>query len=133
HAHIMIGHPGETETTVRQTIEFVKELDPTTVTFGMMTPYPGTELFEIVLEKYPELGDKYTLRLEDLHTKTYYTDAYCDMPSEELSEWIKKAHRDFYLRPSYILKWLGRINSIDDLLRVIKAGIKVGRFSISGE
>lgn len=133
HAHLMIGHPGETEATIRQTIDFVKDLEPTTVTFGMMTPYPGTRLFDIVLEKYPELGNRYTLRLEDLHTKTYYTDAYCDMPSEELSAWIKRAHRAFYLRPSYMYKSISRIRSYHDLLKIIKAGFKVIRFSLRGE
>lgn len=133
HAHLMVGHPGESEITIRQTIDFVKELDPTTVTFGMMTPYPGTQLFDTVLRKYPELGNKYTLRLEDLHTKTYYTDAYCEMPSEELSSWIKKAHRAFYLRPFYILKSFKRVKSYGDLLKIIRAGFKVAWFSLRGE
>ncbi|HKZ56956.1 MAG TPA: radical SAM protein [Thermodesulfovibrionales bacterium] len=133
HAHIMIGHPGETESTIKQTIDFVKEINPTTVTFAMMTPYPGTELFNIVLQKYPELGNKYTLKLEDLHTKTYYTDAYCDMPAEDLSEWVKEAHRSFYLRPSYMVKWLTRIRSYNDLVKVVKAGFNVISFSRDGD
>ena len=34
HAHIMLGMPGETLETIRDTINFTKEIEPTTVTFG---------------------------------------------------------------------------------------------------
>src|SRR5208337_5113931 len=42
HAHIVFGGPGETPETIEQTIRFVLELNPTTASFGILTPYPGT-------------------------------------------------------------------------------------------
>jgi len=40
----ILGHPNETEDTIRDTIDFALELNTETVSFGMMTPYPGTEI-----------------------------------------------------------------------------------------
>jgi len=42
HAHFMLGCPGETQETIQKTVDLAKEIDPTTATFGVMTPYPGT-------------------------------------------------------------------------------------------
>ncbi|MHB1418865.1 MAG: B12-binding domain-containing radical SAM protein [Bacillota bacterium] len=133
HAHLMIGNPGETVETLGETIKFVKEIDPTTVTFGILTPYPGTKLFDTVTEKYPELKDEYNLPLDKLHTTSFYSDAYCQMAPNELEKWITRAHRAFYLRPYYFLKWAKKINSVSDLKKVAKAGLKVVDFSIRGD
>jgi radical SAM superfamily enzyme YgiQ (UPF0313 family) len=53
HAHIVLGGPGESPETLKQTLAFVKELNPTTASFGLLTPYPGTELFRMVADMYP--------------------------------------------------------------------------------
>ena len=41
----IIGVPGETRETVRETIDFIKEMDITISGFFYATPYPGTELY----------------------------------------------------------------------------------------
>lgn len=51
HAHVMLGMPGETKETIEKTIDFVMEIAPTTATFGICTPYPGSPLFNEVLKK----------------------------------------------------------------------------------
>ena len=40
-ANVVLGFPGETEQTARETISFVKELNPDDVGFYIATPYPG--------------------------------------------------------------------------------------------
>ena len=47
-ANVVIGFPGETEETAKETINFVKELNPDDVGFYVATPYPGTPLYEQV-------------------------------------------------------------------------------------
>lgn len=44
-AHIIIGLPGEDRETLRNTQEFIKELNPDQASFNLITPYPGTKLF----------------------------------------------------------------------------------------
>jgi len=133
HAHMMIGAPGETADTIRRTLKFLKKIKPTTVTFAIITPFPGTPLFEEVAAKDPKLKDACNLELADLHSKSFHTDAFCELSPEELAFWLKKAHRSFYLRPAYILEWLSRVRSPGDLLKLVRAGSKVIDFSLRGE
>jgi len=42
----MIGFPPETEHDIRQTTEFLNELDPDKVSLSVFTPYPGTPIYE---------------------------------------------------------------------------------------
>lgn len=47
----MIGTPGENQQTIQETIDFCKELDLTPEVIFFITPYPGTELYEIALSQ----------------------------------------------------------------------------------
>lgn len=47
-AFFILGHPNETKETARQTIDFAVKLNPTRVAFGIMVPYPGTEIAKMV-------------------------------------------------------------------------------------
>ena len=133
HAHMMIGHPGETEATIKQTLKFVREIEPTTVTFGLLTPYPGTSLFDDLMDRFPELEQGFSLNVKDLHIRNGLTDKICDLTAQELSDWVKKAHRDFYWRPKYIAGWLRRVESVSELKKVAKAGAKILDFSVRGD
>jgi len=46
-ANYIIGHPGETPETARQTIEFAVKLNADANAIGLMVPYPGTEVAEM--------------------------------------------------------------------------------------
>ena len=43
---------------IKRTVDFVISLDPTTVDFGICTPYPGARLFDDLIEEHKELKDK---------------------------------------------------------------------------
>jgi len=130
HAHMMLGMPGETKKTIRKTIEFAKMIDPTTVSFGICTPYAGTPLYYEVLKKNPRIMDGSSLDLTTLHEKSYFNQYFTNLSSVELEEYVKTAYRKFYFRPSYILKWLPRINNMDEFRRVVLAGSNVFSFTI---
>jgi len=133
HAHLMLGAPGETLRTIDKTMRFVKNIDPTIVTFGICSPYPGTLLFEQVKEKYPEVGDGSSCDLQNLHTQGFYNQAFTGLSSEMLSSSVGRAYRSFYIRPAYLLRWLFRINSMDELRRVMLAGTQVINFALKGD
>lgn len=48
---LMIGYPGETRETIQETIDFCNELDLTPQTVFFLTPYPGTELYQMALKQ----------------------------------------------------------------------------------
>lgn len=128
HAHMMIGLPGESTETLKETMRFIKEIDPTIVTFGIMTPYPGTPLFDDIRLEHPEIGDGTSADLSGLHTTSFYNEYFTDLTADELSEYIRKVYKNFYMRPRYVLKWLSKIKSVDEFKRVVLAGTQVFEF-----
>ena len=46
----MFGNPGESEETLKKTINFAMKLNPTFASFNITTPYPGTELRRWAIE-----------------------------------------------------------------------------------
>jgi anaerobic magnesium-protoporphyrin IX monomethyl ester cyclase len=102
-ANVVLGFPGETEKTARETINFVKQLNPDDVGFYVATPYPGTPMYEQVKEKG-------WLRVTDFNKydtagPTFETPW---LTMEKLAEIRYKAYQQFYLRPGYIFKMMRR-------------------------
>lgn len=48
-SYFILGHPYETVQTIHDTINFAIKLNTNTVAFGIMVPYPGTEVHEMVM------------------------------------------------------------------------------------
>lgn len=133
HAHIVLGGPGETAETLEQTIRFAVKLNPTTATFGILTPYPGTELFDRVAAKCPEIRDGSESTMNNLHTSGFYSSAVCGLDGEYLSSQVKRAYRRFYMRPGYILRRLAGVTSLSGFFRLAIAGSNVLQFALTGE
>lgn len=51
HLTFTFGLPGETKQTIKKTLQFVKKMDPFSVQFSIMTPFPGTKSYEVLDEK----------------------------------------------------------------------------------
>ncbi len=47
-AYFIIGHPYETVAEVKDSINLASEINPDSVAFGIMTPYPGSKLWDLV-------------------------------------------------------------------------------------
>jgi len=47
--YFIIGHPNETIQTINDTIDFAAKLNTTVVAFGIMVPYPGTEIYDMAI------------------------------------------------------------------------------------
>jgi len=54
---------------------------------------------------------------------------------EELLSLLNKAYNDFYLRPSYVMKEILKINSFDELKRKMQAGFYLfkDRYRMAGK
>lgn len=133
HAHIIFGGPGETLETIAMTKMFLRKLKPSTVTFGILTPYPGTEIFEMVAAEYPEIRDGSDSTMENLHTEGFYSEALCELSGKQLSAEIVKAYREFYLRPSYVADRLRSIRSLEELTLKAIGGYSVLQFAVTGQ
>ena len=112
----MIGAPGETKETARQTIEFAKELNPNTAQFSVMVPYPGTMFYKWAKENNFIIAKDWTEWVnEDLEQATVIS--YPQMNKEEMEEFVDKGLREFYLRPSKIIELISDTKSLSDIKR----------------
>ena len=101
----IIGLPGETEEAMEATIKFACEVDPLIANFSMMTPYPGTKVYEIAKRQGRLLVDDW----EDyvfFEGKARYEME--DMPADLIERKWKEAYRRFYLRPHRVAGTLMR-------------------------
>lgn len=108
----MLGLPGETKDTVRETINFAKELDLDFAKFSITIPFPGSQL-------YVDLVNSGRLKRQDWENFVSYNpdpeNLVCVPGSIEPEELIKlqqKAHLKFYLRPKMIFKQLFKIRTV---------------------
>jgi len=72
HAHMIIGAPGETEQTLRETLSFVKDLRPATASFGIVTPFPDTPLFRMLEEQGAVDGS--AADMERIHVTAFHNE-----------------------------------------------------------
>lgn len=117
-AYLMIGLPGETKEQVLKTIDFTKRLSADIAQFCIATPYPGTELFEIAKNDGTLKTVDWSRYLLIPDEPVYVTK---DLSVEDLQFLLKKAYKEFYLRPSYILKRLLKTRSFSDIRRYKEA------------
>ena len=94
----IVGHPYETGETVKKTIEFSKELELYHANFNIMTPYPGTYLYEMAMKgkgihfAKPEYAHKWDI-YRRWGSSVIYTDG---LSSEDLEFYQKEAQMEFY-------------------------------------
>ncbi|MHC4562808.1 MAG: B12-binding domain-containing radical SAM protein [Planctomycetota bacterium] len=131
HGHFMLGMPGDTAETVEQTLAFTRNLAATTVSIGICTPFPGTPLFDDLLEQHPELADGVDADLAHEHCQSFFNEHYTDLSNEQLQSALRRGYRKFYLRWRYLAWRLTRLRGLAELRRVLIAGVNILSFSVS--
>ncbi len=104
----LFGIPGETFEDGLETIKFAIELNPDLANFHALTAFPGTHLYDN-LEKYGTVS-------EDLSDYTYQGAAFTPhtMSREEIHTLRQIAFKRFYSRPSFLMRRLLQLRSLDD-------------------
>jgi anaerobic magnesium-protoporphyrin IX monomethyl ester cyclase len=95
---VIIGFPGETPDTIKETLRFVQRLKPDDAYVCIATPYPGTDLYRIVEEnRWKMLPDwsKY-----DTVTPVFENPM---VSNDQLLAMRKKFYDDFY-SPAYVFR-----------------------------
>ena len=114
--YFMVGSPGETPDTIRETIRFAKKLKVDFAQFSITTPFPGTKLYDLYLEGggNPEIPweDYVYAASSEGSAPVFENDS---LSREDIIRWESKAYREFYLRPSYIWQRLLSCTSPGDI------------------
>lgn len=117
--YFIIGLPGETVDTIKETIRFAKSLPLDICLFHIAAPYPGTPFFFEVLENnWFRPGTQW----ESVDMDRYTVLDYPGLRAEELEYWQKRAFREWAFRPGPMWTYLKSINS----LSVVRSAIEIG-------
>jgi radical SAM superfamily enzyme YgiQ (UPF0313 family) len=100
--YFIIGLPGETEETIRETIDFSKKLPLDIALFHVAAPYPGTPFFFEVVENNWFREDT---RWEQVDMDKGTVLDYPDLSAERLLYWQKRAFREWAFRPGPALTY----------------------------
>ncbi len=117
--YLLFGLPWDTPEVLQQDIDFAKELEPSFLEIFYVYPFPGTPLYKTSVE------------LGLLNGKSFPRAAYSApaMPSlymtvEELAGWRRKALRQYYLRPAYIIRTLREAESPKVIFNYLRYGLR---------
>jgi len=119
--YFMLGSPGESVETIEETIQFAKDLKLDFAQFAIATPFPGTELYKLYMEGREDENipwESFVYAGSDGKVSPMFESH--QLSRNDLNLWIKKAYRQFYLRPSYLRQRIGKIRSAGDLRVNIK-------------
>ena len=101
--YFIIGLPGETEASIRETIDFAKKLPLDIALFHVAAPYPGTPFFfEVVENNWFRPGTRWEQVDMDRGTVLDYP----NLPAERLLYWQKRAFREWAFRPGPAFTYL---------------------------
>lgn len=115
----MLGHPTETEETIKETIKFAKKIPVDDFQITIFTPLPGSEAY-FVADKYGEFED-------DWEKMSMWEPVFVPngLTKEKLKYYQKRAFREFYFRPKIMLSYLKDIRSKEHIIKLIKGGLSL--------
>lgn len=105
HGAFILGLPEETPETINDSIRFACELDVNTIQVSLASPYPGTKLYDLSVEK------NYLAHEEMVSERGWQTCAmqYPEISNVEIFKSVERFYKKFYYRPRYILRIMKRI------------------------
>ena len=120
----LMGVPGENSTTMTRTLNFAKKINPSFAHFNKFTPYPGTEIYNRLVQEGYKFDFNNTYSQLD-HSHSIYSPK--GISKKQLGGFVDESYKKFYLRPRYIFNRLFEIRNFESLTREIK-----GFFGIFG-
>ncbi|RJO60635.1 radical SAM protein [candidate division WS5 bacterium] len=123
--YFMIGLPTETREQINRTIDFALSLPASYCVFEIFIPFPATEIYHEGLSRGIFKTD-YWAEFAANPTREFKV-RYCEdiLKKEELQELCAKAYKQFYFRPSYLVRRLLAIKSWHEFSVQLKGGLKL--------
>lgn len=114
----IVGHPGETRDTLRETIDFALDLPLHDISATMLTPFPGTELHERAAEFGTFDADWSRMNLLNAVFVPH------GLTEEDLLSAQKELLKSFYLRPRIVGNYTSRLLSNPSLFLSLARGFR---------
>jgi len=100
HGCFIVGLPGETKDTIKETMAYAKEINPKTIQVSLPATYPGTFLYKQAMKEGWLQTDEVT---EGLVTNSGTQESILSYPhldKTEIFEAVETFYKDFYFRPA---------------------------------
>jgi len=123
--YFMIGCPTETRGEMDETIDFACRLKADYVHMTVLTPFPGTKIYEMALSEGVIKSDvwrEFAANPSSDFVPPIYAGIY---NREELMAILMQGYKKFYMRPGYIFHKLLELRSASQFKKYIRAGLKV--------
>jgi hopanoid biosynthesis associated radical SAM protein HpnJ len=104
HGDFILGLPGETRETIRNTINFAKELDVETIQVSVAHAYPGTELYDYAVTNGFMVAESKNMVDEGGHQLAHIQ--YPGLPADEIMESVHHFYDEYYFRPKAVFRIL---------------------------
>lgn len=126
HGTFILGLPGETPETIRETIEYAKSLDVFSIQVSLAAPYPGTELYRQAKENGWFAGDAHLV--DELGQQAAALE-YEGLTREEIFRSVERFYKSYYFRPRPIARMVGEmLGDWDMMKRRLREGAEFFRF-----
>jgi len=110
----MIGIPGESTNTMKETLDFIKKLPLDELNINFFTPFPGSKLFSEVLQEGFEPDFSRMNMLDPVYVPQGLTE-------EDLERYQQRIIYSFYLKPSKIALYAQRaLRDVHEFKRIIR-------------
>lgn len=122
-AYFLLGIPGETKLNMQETIDFAKSLNLDVVNFNVVRPLPKTEMYklaEVFGKLKVESWDDFDFDAKPIFESDMWSGEYVE-------EMCRKAYKEFYFRPSFIIKQLLSIRSRQDLRKIYNGFLMISQ------
>ncbi len=125
-AYFILGIPVETYEDELRTTEFAKEIKPAYAQFSILSPTPGTKLYNDAIEMgwYREVDAQNPMD-KDIKRPAIINENWDE---DRLNKILREAHRRFYLSPWYIWERLKEISNLKEFIKNARAGLKLVRW-----
>jgi hopanoid biosynthesis associated radical SAM protein HpnJ len=126
HGTFILGLPGESPETIRETIEFAKSLDVFSIQVSLAAPYPGTELYRQAKENGWFAGDAHLV--DELGQQAAALE-YKGLSRDEIFRAVERFYKAYYFRPRPIARMVGEmLGDWDMMKRRLREGAEFFRF-----
>jgi radical SAM superfamily enzyme YgiQ (UPF0313 family) len=126
-ALLIAGFFGETRETMEETLSFLRRCRFDDISWHYFTPFPGSDAWKRV-------GD-YGVFNPVWEKMNLYHPIFIPhgLTADDLSAFVAKSYRRFYLRPSTIISYVKRIKNPRQFLRIYKSALSLIRYIFSGK
>jgi radical SAM superfamily enzyme YgiQ (UPF0313 family) len=114
----ILGSPWDSVPAMEKTIAFAKSLPLDYAQFAIATPFPGTEMREMVKDRLLVPFSQYVA-----HERVVYFETDL-LKKEDVLRYFAKAYREFYMRPSVMLRHCKRIISRPSVFPTYMDGLR---------